>query len=844
MRGAECHTDHQLLCMRVRVTGKGYHHKQAVRPKRFNVAKLTNSEDYVAFQEEIVSKTQAKWPHGGSAEEKWLAMRSALTEAAETVLGTESRRQPDWFRESKNLQPALQRRNQLYNQWLTSKSADDLQRFRKARSETRRVIRAAKNAWFQAKAEEAQRGRFGGKTVWQCIRAMQSGRRGLVPSTTGCVRDEDGNKCTLLSEQHQRWRRHFTKVLNVRSQFEVAELEMTRQRPIRAEMAAKPTIEELAATLAKLKNGKAGGSSRILPEMVKAGCCTKEFLTLLLDLVHTAWEEQRVPRDWSDAILIPIPKKGDLSICDNWRGISLLEVVGKVVARILQERLQQVAEVELPESQCGFRKGRGCSDMIFTLRQLVEKSVEHRSRQFITFVDLKKAYDSVPRTALWRALEKLGVPDSVVNLVKSFHDGMKAQLSINGELVEEKIDVDNGLRQGCTMAPTLFNLYACLMMERWTARVEDLEGAGTCLLYKYDGKLFRRSTRDAHQTRMSDCQFADDTALLATTRYGAEQATLAYVDVAQAFGLTVSLEKTKLMVTGFDIEDADREPITVGESEIGCVDKFPYLGSLVSSSGRVDAEVDHRIASASRAFGALRRAVFTDRTLTTTTKRKVYQACVMPVLLYGCECWTLMRKNLNRLNAFHHRCIRTMLGTTRNQQWEQHITSTRMRDLWGDQETLDTKIAKRRLEWLGHVARMPDHRMPKMALFGWLQKTRPPGGPRKRWRDVIRKDLQAIGVPEKQWYEATVSREGWNTKYQRLQNDLGRQEQAEPSQQPHQVLCLTCNRCFRRESDKKRHKCLAERIKPIQEQRGALQCTVCQRWFRSKGGLAVHRCSN
>ena len=80
------------------------------------------------------------------------------------------------------------------------------------------------------------------------------------------------------------------------------------------------------------------------------------------------------------------------------------------------------------------------------------------------FVDLQKAYDSIPRKALWHALEKLGVPNSVVNLVKSFHDGMKAQLSINGELLEEKIDVDNGLRQGCTMAPTLFNLYACLMM--------------------------------------------------------------------------------------------------------------------------------------------------------------------------------------------------------------------------------------------------------------------------------------------------------------------------------------------------------------------------------------------
>ena len=97
-----------------------------------------------------------------------------------------------------------------------------------------------------------------------------------------------------------------------------------------------------------------------------------------------------MPREWADATIIPIPKKGDLSVCDNWRGIALLEVVGKVVARIIQARLQKLAEEELPESQCGFREGRGCSDMIFTVRQLVEKSIEHRSKQFIIFVDLKK----------------------------------------------------------------------------------------------------------------------------------------------------------------------------------------------------------------------------------------------------------------------------------------------------------------------------------------------------------------------------------------------------------------------------------------------------------------------
>ena len=82
---------------------------------------------------------------------------------------------------------------------------------------------------------------------------------------------------------------------------------------------------------------------------------------------------------------------------------------------------------------------------------------------------------------------------------------------------------------------------------------------------------------------MNECQFADDTALLATNRHAAEVATLAYVNVARDFGLTVSLTKTKMMVTGYGVGDADREPIVVGESEIGCVDEFPYLGSMVSS---------------------------------------------------------------------------------------------------------------------------------------------------------------------------------------------------------------------------------------------------------------------
>jgi hypothetical protein len=95
------------------------------------------------------------------------------------------------------------------------------------------------------------------------------------------------------------------------------------------------------------------------------------------------------------------------------------DIVDKAVARIIQERLQTLAEEELPESQCGFRKGHGCSDMIYTVRQLVKTSWDHRAKSFLVFIDLKKAYDPVPREALWLALSKLGVPEPTIKLIRS-----------------------------------------------------------------------------------------------------------------------------------------------------------------------------------------------------------------------------------------------------------------------------------------------------------------------------------------------------------------------------------------------------------------------------------------
>ena len=128
---------------------------------------------------------------------------------------------------------------------------------------------------------------------------------------------------------------------------------------------------------------------------------------MAVQMYMTVWRVGTVVSDWKDAIIVPIPKKGDLRKCSKWRGISLLDVAGKVFARIVQERIQVIAEEILPDSQCGFRKGRGCTDMIFVARQLVEICREHNDTLFVLFVDLRNTYDSVPRPALWQVLESM-----------------------------------------------------------------------------------------------------------------------------------------------------------------------------------------------------------------------------------------------------------------------------------------------------------------------------------------------------------------------------------------------------------------------------------------------------
>ena len=483
---------------------------------------------------------------------------------------------------------------------------------------------------------------------------------------------------------------------------------------------------------------------------------------------------------------------------------------------------------------CGFRRGRSCTDMIFVVRQMVEKAFEHRGKAFLLFIDLRKAYDSVSRDCLWRVLEKAGVPPRLLSIVQSFHTSMQATICVDGDRLDP-FAVRNGLRQGCSMAPTLFNIFMWAVFQRWYARVADIPGAGVPIHTNARQRLFFRRHRTDTRRSILDCQFADDSALMATRREAIETCLTAFVEVAGAFGLKVNLEKTKLMVTGHHVTEEDVRPLMLNGHAVEVVSEFRYLGTNIHADGRCSRDIESRIAAASRAFGVLSRPVFRDNNLTLATKRTVFEACVLSLLLYASECWVPLQADIAKLSSFYMRCLRTIMGVSRSDVWDFHISNTTILEQWNDARPLPIKdrIVQRRLEWFGHVMRMDMERTPRVVLFGCRPETRPACGPRKRWRDALSPDLQRCDVQDS-WPEDTQSRPGWRNIYREL----------EPASSPvRNVQCLVCRRVFSRPSDKRRHKCLDERAKPIAEQRGAVQCPQCQRWLRSRGGLSRHKCT-
>ena len=301
------------------------------------------------------------------------------------------------------------------------------------------------------------------------------------------VRSSDGvlikNKELIL----RRWAEYLKHLLNKVHTTDPGFLDDLSTLPTLPKLDDPPFFGKVEKAILSLKDNKAAGPDNIPAEVIKYGGCALH--RRLHNFILHCWSAKCIPEQWKNAnIILAYKQKGDRADCCNSRGISLLSIAGKVLAKIMLTRLlEHVVDFVLPESQCGFRRGRSTIDMIFVAWQLQEKCCEQHQDLYIAFVYLTKAFDTVNQDLLWNILRKFGCPPTFIAILQKFHTGMCAQVVMAGSQ-SSCFPVEVGVKQGCVLAPIIFSLLlvAITLVSHRDLQSSDFVG----IEYPLDGGLF------------------------------------------------------------------------------------------------------------------------------------------------------------------------------------------------------------------------------------------------------------------------------------------------------------------------------------------------------------------
>ncbi|CAH1250101.1 Hypp8767 [Branchiostoma lanceolatum] len=349
-------------------------------------------------------------------------------------------------------------------------------------------------------------------------------------------------------------------------------------------------------------------------------------------------------KEWTQSLVIPMPKKGNLRQCQNYRTISLISHPSKILLRVILKRLKTKAEELLAEKQAGFRPGRSTTEQIFNCRLIIEKHLQHQRDLFHNFIDFKKAFDRVWHDGLWWVLRGFGVEEGLIQTIEALYEKASSAVFLNNR-VGEFFRTTVGVHQGCLISPVLFNLY--------------LE------------KIIQDTLQDHHTSisiggrRICNLRFADDIDLLAGTNTELQDLTDKLTQSTGSFGMEVSTEKSKVMVYS---KDETQAVIFMNGQQLEGVDSFTYKG-------------------------------------TSRTEHKLYKALVVSVLLYGCETWTLLAETERKIQAFEMKCMRRLVHITYHEHKTNEYVRQVVRNIVGPKEPLLATVKRRKLQWFGHVTR-------------------------------------------------------------------------------------------------------------------------------------------
>ena len=196
--------------------------------------------------------------------------------------------------------------------------------------------------------------------------------------------------------------------------------------------------------LRKQQYNKASGGDGITVELFQI--LKDDAVKMLHSTCQQIWKTQQWPRDWKNSVFIPIPKKGNAKECSNYDTIALISHASKVMLKILQARLQQYVNHELPDVQAGFRKGRGTRDQIANIRWIIQKAREFQKNIYFCFIDYAKAFDCVDHNKLWKIIQEIGIPDHLTCLLRNLYAGQEATVR-TGHRTTDGFQIGKGLCQ-------------------------------------------------------------------------------------------------------------------------------------------------------------------------------------------------------------------------------------------------------------------------------------------------------------------------------------------------------------------------------------------------------------
>ena len=401
------------------------------------------------------------------------------------------------------------------------------------------------------------------------------------------------------------------------------------------------TCAEVKKAISKLKRNKSPGFDLLPPELFL------DSIDLLGDMICKLFNyifcNNLYPDSWTKGILVPVPKKGDLSDVNNYRGITLTSIFSKIYSHILDERLRTWAENNniIDDCQFGFRKNKSTVDCIYILQAIITKQLSSKRKLYCAFIDFKKAFDLVYRNGIWFKLCETGISLNFIKSVKAIYNSVKVCVKLMGK-TSDCFDSLVGVKQGEPLSPLLFILF----LNDLTSELNIDTNTGNINDDIID--LFQKFI----------LLFADDTVLISESILELQELLNKLSSYCKKWNIMVNTDKTKAML----FKSSNRPEsfdIFYDNVRLENVDSFIYLGVCLSSNGSFHKAQKHLFEQASKALYSL-NSVFDKCHMCIEDKLKLFDALVLPILNYSCEVWGF--HSSQEIEKVHLKFLKQILG--------------------------------------------------------------------------------------------------------------------------------------------------------------------------------------